>query len=293
MSVERGAWVASRYGPFAARRRVVVDRADCGRRGDGGCDGNTSSQQHGQRTPPRGRRRASRPQGGAAGCGRATHRVEDRACRPGSRHRGAGRSARDRRTGGGSATDAQGGASAMRRPPRRMCARVRSASTPREPRCPRHRSLAPLERLHAAHEAVTVRWMRYETDPALQISYPAMTDVKHPQTAAYLRAAGHAAEMRRAAAGRITPAEFARLSRCRRRPGARLRGGRARCQGAGGGGAGGGGVAGRRAGHAQPFGRSDRSGGRRWPLRRCRRGRAVASPAASRTSPLTPRRATA
>lgn len=67
----------------------------------------------------------------------------------------------------------------------------------------------PLERLHAAHEAVTVRWMRYETDPALQISYPAMTDVKHPQTAAYLRAAGHAAEMRRAAAGRITPAEFA------------------------------------------------------------------------------------
>ncbi|WP_349885660.1 hypothetical protein ABRP18_005205 [Microbacterium sp. WHRI 7836] len=67
----------------------------------------------------------------------------------------------------------------------------------------------PIERLHAAHDAVTARWMRYETDPALQISYPAMTDVKSAETAAYFRAAGHATEMRRAASGRITPAEFA------------------------------------------------------------------------------------
>ncbi|MCT1478766.1 hypothetical protein [Microbacterium sp. p3-SID336] len=67
----------------------------------------------------------------------------------------------------------------------------------------------PLERLHAEHDAVTVRWMRYETDPALQIAYPAMTDVKRPETAAYLRAAGAATELRRAAEGRITAAEFA------------------------------------------------------------------------------------
>lgn len=77
-------------------------------------------------------------------------------------------------------------------------AAVPSASEPR-----------PLERLHAAHDAVTARWMRYETDPALQISYPAMTDVKSPETAVYFRAAGHAVDMRRAAVGRITPAEFA------------------------------------------------------------------------------------
>lgn len=67
----------------------------------------------------------------------------------------------------------------------------------------------PLERLHAEHDAVVARWMRYETDPALQISYPAMTDVRRPATAAYLRASGHAAEMRRAATGKITAAEFA------------------------------------------------------------------------------------
>ncbi|MEV8251861.1 hypothetical protein AB0O87_13175 [Microbacterium sp. NPDC076768] len=67
----------------------------------------------------------------------------------------------------------------------------------------------PLERLYAAHDSVTARWMRYETDPALQIAYPAMTDVKWPATAAYLRASGHATDMRRAASGRITPAEFA------------------------------------------------------------------------------------
>ena len=77
-------------------------------------------------------------------------------------------------------------------------AAIPSASEPR-----------PVERLNAAHDAVTVRWMRYETDPALQIAYPAMTDVKNPATAAYFRAAGHATDMRRAATGRITPAEFA------------------------------------------------------------------------------------
>ncbi len=67
----------------------------------------------------------------------------------------------------------------------------------------------PLERLQAEHDAVTARWMQYETDPGLQITYPSMTNVKHPVTAAYLRAAGHAVETRRAATGRVTAAEFA------------------------------------------------------------------------------------
>lgn len=67
----------------------------------------------------------------------------------------------------------------------------------------------PLERLQAEHDAVVARWMQYETDPARQIAYPAMTDVKQPATAAYLRAAGRATDLRREAGDRPTPAEFA------------------------------------------------------------------------------------
>ncbi|WP_372967853.1 hypothetical protein [Microbacterium sp.] len=67
----------------------------------------------------------------------------------------------------------------------------------------------PLERLHAQHDALVARWMRYETDPALQITYPAMTDVKQPATADYLRAAGRAVEARRGADSAAAPAEFA------------------------------------------------------------------------------------
>lgn len=77
-------------------------------------------------------------------------------------------------------------------------AAIPSASAPR-----------PLERLQAEHEAITARWMRYETDAALQIAYPEMTDVKQPATAAYLRAAGHAVDARRAATAALAPAEFA------------------------------------------------------------------------------------
>lgn len=66
----------------------------------------------------------------------------------------------------------------------------------------------PLEILRAEHDAIVARWMRYETDPALQITYPAMTDVKQPSTAAYLRAAGRANELRRAVEHRATPADF-------------------------------------------------------------------------------------
>ena len=67
----------------------------------------------------------------------------------------------------------------------------------------------PLERLQAEHDAITARWIRYETDTAMQIAYPAMTDVKQPATAAYLRAARHAVDTRRAATGTLSAAEFA------------------------------------------------------------------------------------
>lgn len=66
----------------------------------------------------------------------------------------------------------------------------------------------PLERLRAQHESITARWMRYETDAALQIAYPAMTDVRQPATAAYLRAAGRATELRRVAEYAPTPQAY-------------------------------------------------------------------------------------
>ncbi|MFS0893015.1 hypothetical protein [Microbacterium sp. 179-I 3D3 NHS] len=66
----------------------------------------------------------------------------------------------------------------------------------------------PLDRLRAQHDAVVARWMRYETDPGLQIAYPAMTDVRRAETAAYLRAAGQATDARRAVDGRATAAEY-------------------------------------------------------------------------------------
>ncbi|MCK2036019.1 hypothetical protein KZC51_07700 [Microbacterium sp. SSW1-49] len=67
----------------------------------------------------------------------------------------------------------------------------------------------PLDRLRSEHDAIVVQWMQYETDPSRQIAYPAMTDVKQPTTAAYLRAAGRATDLRREAGDRPTPAEFA------------------------------------------------------------------------------------
>ncbi|WEK62389.1 MAG: hypothetical protein P0Y60_06465 [Candidatus Microbacterium colombiense] len=66
----------------------------------------------------------------------------------------------------------------------------------------------PLDRLREQHDAIVVRWMQYETDPARQISYPAMTDVKQPATAAYLRAAGQATDRRREAGDHPSPADF-------------------------------------------------------------------------------------
>lgn len=45
-----------------------------------------------------------------------------------------------------------------------------------------------LERLFAAHDAVTARWLEYELDVAKLIAFPAMSDGRQPLTAAYLRA---------------------------------------------------------------------------------------------------------
>ncbi len=44
----------------------------------------------------------------------------------------------------------------------------------------------PLARLMAEHDAVTARWMEYETDPAKLIAFPAMSDVRVATTAAFV-----------------------------------------------------------------------------------------------------------
>jgi hypothetical protein len=68
---------------------------------------------------------------------------------------------------------------------------------------------APLAVLMGRHDAVTARWLDYETDVAKLIAYPQMTDARHPSTAAFLVCRGEASRLRPPSAqARITPAEF-------------------------------------------------------------------------------------
>lgn len=67
----------------------------------------------------------------------------------------------------------------------------------------------PLARLRAAEEAITTRWMEYETDPAKLIAYPTMSDGRNPATARFLDAAAHARSRRPASYARVTPKDFA------------------------------------------------------------------------------------
>jgi hypothetical protein len=50
----------------------------------------------------------------------------------------------------------------------------------------------------AEHETLLARWRRYELDPAYCIDYPAMTDVRLPQTAALVKAMREAEQLRAA-----------------------------------------------------------------------------------------------
>ncbi|SDR82759.1 hypothetical protein SAMN04489719_0893 [Agrococcus carbonis] len=68
----------------------------------------------------------------------------------------------------------------------------------------------PLALLRAEHDAVTSRWIAYETDPAKAIECPAMSDASSPALQAFLREQRTALELRPASAGAaLTPAEFA------------------------------------------------------------------------------------
>ena len=66
----------------------------------------------------------------------------------------------------------------------------------------------PVARLHRAHDAITARWMDYETDPAKLIAYPVMSNGKDPAMAAFLAAARRARDLRPSSTSGVTPAEF-------------------------------------------------------------------------------------
>ena len=68
----------------------------------------------------------------------------------------------------------------------------------------------PLGRLMATDDAVTARWMDYETDAAKVIAFPAMSDARVPATAAFLAELRTVRALRPASAdARITPGQFA------------------------------------------------------------------------------------
>ena len=68
----------------------------------------------------------------------------------------------------------------------------------------------PLARLMREHDAVTARWLEYETDLETALAFPQMTDARQPATAAFLRAQQEAMHLRPASAtAKMTGAEFA------------------------------------------------------------------------------------
>jgi hypothetical protein len=64
-----------------------------------------------------------------------------------------------------------------------------------------------LEKLFAAHDAVTARWLEYELDVAKLIDFPAMSDGRQPLTAAFLKAKKVADGLRPASASAKLTAE--------------------------------------------------------------------------------------
>ncbi len=67
----------------------------------------------------------------------------------------------------------------------------------------------PLARLMAADDAVTSRWMEYETDAARVLAFPALSDARVPATATFLAELRTARALRPASPdARITPAQF-------------------------------------------------------------------------------------
>jgi multidrug efflux pump subunit AcrA (membrane-fusion protein) len=90
---------------------------------------------------------------------------------------------------------------------RRLSLHAARITTPRPGADP---SEYPLAKLIGIHNAVLVRWMEYETDPALLIAFPAMSDGRSTLMGAFLRNQAEAQRLRPASpTARVTPAEFA------------------------------------------------------------------------------------
>lgn len=67
----------------------------------------------------------------------------------------------------------------------------------------------PLERLMHQHDAITARWLEYETDAAKALAFPQMSDAQHPATLAFLRAHSEAHRLRPASPkASVSPADF-------------------------------------------------------------------------------------
>lgn len=77
---------------------------------------------------------------------------------------------------------------------------------------PRHDAApdqAPLARLVAQHDELTARWVAYETDPALALGYPSMSDARWPPIELFLRELQQASWLRPASRdARMAPADF-------------------------------------------------------------------------------------
>lgn len=87
-------------------------------------------------------------------------------------------------------------------------ARTAPVATASEPKPITRPSPLPdqLEKLFAAHDAVTARWLEYELDVAKLIDFPAMSDGRQPLTAAFLKAKRVADRLRPAStSARLTP----------------------------------------------------------------------------------------
>jgi hypothetical protein len=66
----------------------------------------------------------------------------------------------------------------------------------------------PIDRLYAAHDTVNTRWLAYETDVDKALSYPKMTDPRHPATVVFLRAQREALAKRPTLRDRVTPQQY-------------------------------------------------------------------------------------
>ncbi len=67
----------------------------------------------------------------------------------------------------------------------------------------------PIDRLVAAHDALNVRWLSYDTDVDKALRFPKMTDPRHPATMVFLEKQRDALVSRPVSRDRVTPEQYA------------------------------------------------------------------------------------